>query len=260
MKNKITIIFLSVLLNTGMNCQTVTPHVINSAGMAYPVPVNGVYLVDNIGEPFTKTLGPTNNFIITEGFLQPELVSKIGPTITVIKNDVSCADKKDGNISVSVSNVQAGSQVVYIWSGTLCPANNCSRMDSLIAGSYSVTVIITRTTTSGMVIDSLKAGPIAIKDENGPCKIKIFNAVTPNGDNINDVWQIDNIDEFPKNRVMIFNRWGTKLTEITGYDNITKFWPSKDDINKLDPSTYFYIIDLGEGGKPLKGWVELIKN
>lgn len=244
-----------------LSSQTITPQVINSAGMTYPVSVNGVFITDNVGEAAIETIGPNGNIMISQGFLQPDITSKIGPKLSWIKNDVSCQDKKDGNISLTLSNVLPFYQVTYSWSPNAgCTANNCSNLDSLVSGIYSCSVIISYTTPSGLVSDTLKTGQITITDLNGPCKVKIFSGVTPNGDNVNDIWHIDNISEFPKNHVVIFNRWGTKVFETDGYDNLTKFWPSKDDLNTLTASTYFYILTLGDGSNPLKGWVELIKN
>jgi gliding motility-associated-like protein len=91
------------------------------------------------------------------------------------------------------------------------------------------------------------------------CEIKIYNTVTKNGDNLNDIWTIDNINRYPDNKVTIFNRWGTKVFETRGYDNINKFWPAKE-FDSAAPSTYYYVIDLGTGTKAIKGWIELIKN
>lgn len=238
--------------------QTITPQVINSAGQSYPTGVSGVYITDNIGEPFTETIG--SNFIISQGFLQP-LTTAIA-TLSIIHNDVSCKDKKDGNISIALSNLLPNAQIQYIWTpSVVCPNSNCSRIDSLIAGTYSVKIMITYSIQGGgFKTDSLIPAPIIINDVNGPCRIKIYTAVSPNDDGSNDSWQIDNISEFPANHVSIYNRWGQQVFETHGYDNVSKFWPTKEDLNKLVSSTYFYVINLGDGTSSLKGWVELIKN
>jgi gliding motility-associated-like protein len=91
------------------------------------------------------------------------------------------------------------------------------------------------------------------------CDIKIYNSVTPNDDNVNDVWFIDNINRFPKNHVSIFNRWGQLVYETNGYDNVTNFWPPKNASNKIFSSTYFYVLDLNNGTAKIKGWIELIR-
>jgi gliding motility-associated-like protein len=90
--------------------------------------------------------------------------------------------------------------------------------------------------------------------------IIVYNGVTPNNDGRNDKWYIGNIEEFPDNNVVLFNRWGVKVFETKGYNNESNYWPTGDMLGKLLSTTYFYIIDLGNGSKPVKGWVELIKN
>jgi gliding motility-associated-like protein len=254
MKKIIGIIFLFFSMTS--YCQTLTPQVINSAGQSYPG-VSGVYLTDNIGEVVIPTL-TSGSIMITQGFLQPDIPGVLGHSLTVIKNDVSCKDKKDGNISLSISNAPSSAQITYSWSpASTCPANNCSNLDSLAPGTYSVKVTINYTVGGVAKVDSVSSNPITITDANGPCRVKIYNAVTPNGDGDNDTWQIDNISEFPNNHVTIYNRWGALMFEAKPYSNN---WPPKDDWSKLTTTTYFYILDLGDGTPPLKGWVELIRN
>ena len=106
----------------------------------------------------------------------------------------------------------------------------------------------------------IKMQTFIITDVNGPCKVNLFNAITPNGDGTNDAFFIENITEFPNNRVTIYNRWGQQIADIRGYDNVTKFWPAKDETSKLISTTYFYIIELGDNSAPIKGWVEVLKD
>jgi gliding motility-associated-like protein len=249
----ITLICFNFLL---IKAQTITPQVINSAGGHHAVGGTGITITDNIGEPFTETLGPTNNIIVTQGFLQPEVFSVIGPGISVLKNDVSCSDRTDGNISIAITNTTSNFIVNFIWSpSSVCPGNNCSAVDSLGAGIYTVVVIVTNTLTN--TTDTVKPAPVTIEDKNGPCKVKIYSGVTPNGDGNNDTWTIDNIEEFPDNFVSIYNRWGLLVYEEKGYNNKDKVWPRKGEEHSLLPSTYFYILNLGNG-TVLKGWVEII--
>jgi YVTN family beta-propeller protein len=45
----------------------------------------------------------------------------------------------------------------------------------------------------------------------------IPNTFTPNGDGINDTWNIENLESYPNSSVNIFNRWGQKLYASIGY-------------------------------------------
>ncbi|WP_372530132.1 gliding motility-associated C-terminal domain-containing protein [Ekhidna sp.] len=95
-------------------------------------------------------------------------------------------------------------------------------------------------------------------DSDDLCDIKVAVAISPNGDGKNDVWIIQGIEKYPNNRVMIFNRWGTKIYEIDGYDNGSKVWGGEMNKslgagNEAAYSTYYFIIDFKDGSRPLAG-------
>ncbi|MFT7033281.1 MAG: CshA-type fibril repeat protein, partial [Cyclobacteriaceae bacterium] len=77
----------------------------------------------------------------------------------------------------------------------------------------------------------------------------------------NPSWFIEGIDEYPDNHVQVFNRWGNKVFEIKGYDNNSRNWASESNVgiilgsNLVPDGTYFYVIDLGDGSKPMSGFV-----
>ena len=91
------------------------------------------------------------------------------------------------------------------------------------------------------------------------CKeIVIHTGFSPNGDGLNDVWIISNI-EGTTNVVSVFDRWGTMIRSYTNYDNVTKVWNGSNKAEAELPSgTYFYSIDI-ENKPSLKGWVEITK-
>ncbi|WP_158537876.1 gliding motility-associated C-terminal domain-containing protein [Flavobacterium sp. AG291] len=82
-----------------------------------------------------------------------------------------------------------------------------------------------------------------------PGDIVIYNGVTPDGDGQNDYFVIDNLKNFPKNTVEIYNRWGVKVFETAAYDtrgnvfNGTSEGRATVTGSKILPTgTYFYII------------------
>ena len=82
-----------------------------------------------------------------------------------------------------------------------------------------------------------------------------YNGLSPNGDGKNDVWKIKGLEKYPDNTVLIFNRWGDKLREFSGYNNTTKSWDGKNESGKpLPDGTYYYILDVKDVGV-LKGWI-----
>ncbi|WP_418264116.1 DUF7507 domain-containing protein [Flavobacterium faecale] len=100
------------------------------------------------------------------------------------------------------------------------------------------------------------------------CDLKVFNAVSPDGDGLNDYFRIEGIDCYPDNKVQIFDRWGVKVFEVKGYDNDTKAFRGKSDgrvtigqSNGLPSGTYFYAIkyvDKNNNGFNKSGYLQLI--
>jgi gliding motility-associated-like protein len=85
-----------------------------------------------------------------------------------------------------------------------------------------------------------------------------YNAITPNNDGINDFLFIENIDKYKNIHVGIYNRWGQELYS-NKYDNVNFYWPKKEDSNNIVSSTYFYVINYGNGTIK-KGWLEVLIN
>ncbi len=83
-----------------------------------------------------------------------------------------------------------------------------------------------------------------------------FNAITPNGDTLNNQLEINGIELFPNNKMEIFNRWGAKVFETVGYginDNFFRgFANSGNESGKSLPSgTYFYVVNYLDGSQLL---------
>lgn len=85
-------------------------------------------------------------------------------------------------------------------------------------------------------------------------ELVIPNTITPNGDGINDVWIIDNMEYYPNNELEIFNRNGSSIFKSTNYNNN---WNGQYNGQDLPATTYYYVIDLGS--KILKGDLSIIR-
>lgn len=77
----------------------------------------------------------------------------------------------------------------------------------------------------------------------------IYNAVSPNGDGINDSFYIKGIDKYPDNRVEIYNRWGVKVYDATSYNENDVMFKGYSDGRStvkrgegLPAGTYFYVL------------------
>jgi len=87
--------------------------------------------------------------------------------------------------------------------------------------------------------------------------IKIPNTITPDGDGVNDTWNIPEITEFPDVSVKIYNRWGLEVFSSVGYNEP---WDGSREGDELPAGSYYYIIDYNlEGRDNLNGTVNIIR-
>lgn len=95
------------------------------------------------------------------------------------------------------------------------------------------------------------------------CPPIVYNAVSPNGDNLNDVFFIEGLrDIFVNFRLEIYNRWGQLLW--VGNNNIPDWdgYVEEGISSKLAPAgTYFYILYLNDPNytEPLNGYLYINK-
>ncbi len=81
----------------------------------------------------------------------------------------------------------------------------------------------------------------------------IYTGFSPNEDGFNDVFFIKGIENFPGNRLQVFNRWGSRVFQSDGYRNT---WTGTYRGADLPDGTYFYLLEL-EDGRTFSGFVEL---
>jgi len=86
--------------------------------------------------------------------------------------------------------------------------------------------------------------------------ITVYSGFSPNNDGVNDKFTILGIEAFPENEVTVFNRWGNEVYSKKGYTN-AEGWEGTFESQILPDATYFYLIDLGDGSKPLSGYVQI---
>ena len=100
--------------------------------------------------------------------------------------------------------------------------------------------------------------------------IIVYNGVSVNGNDKNNHFHIDGIENYPNNKVRIYNRWGVEVFSVKGYDNVTKVFKGISDgrvtieaSERLPQGTYYYIIEyVDEYNKKQTevGWLYLKKN
>jgi len=240
------LIYLFILTTLGTNAQVqLSKQVIGTTG-GY-AEGSTISLSSTVGEAVIQTLFSTSTIILTQGFQQPQLTSDSILDFEVINE--SCAGAKNGSIYINSVLNCSGPYSVIITSIN----DSITRIDSdtLSAGDYNIVV----TGNSGCSYTTTIS--IGLDNDEG-CLLKFYSGITPNGDGVNDIWWIDNIDQFPENTIQIFNRWGNEVWSGKNYDNKEIVWKGNSNSNEeMADATYFYVATIGE--KTYKGWVELTR-
>lgn len=84
----------------------------------------------------------------------------------------------------------------------------------------------------------------------------IPNTFTPNGDGVNDTWDIKYLNSYPLCTVQIFTRWGQSVYSSIGYGAP---WDGTYRGAALPSGTYYYVINLKNNTQLLSGFVAIIR-
>ncbi|QLH34126.1 MAG: gliding motility-associated C-terminal domain-containing protein [Cyclobacteriaceae bacterium] len=79
---------------------------------------------------------------------------------------------------------------------------------------------------------------------NNPGALIVFNAVSSNGDELNALFLIQNIDALPdteENQVTIYNRWGDVVFEVSNYNNDDRAFRGVSDSGKDLPFRHLFL-------------------
>jgi gliding motility-associated-like protein len=87
-------------------------------------------------------------------------------------------------------------------------------------------------------------------------KVEVPNVFTPNGDGVNDRWEIPALAAYRIYTVDVFSRWGQPLLSLK---NRYVPWNGELDGKPLPVGTYYYVIRISDNDQLLRGWVDLLR-
>ena len=126
---------------------------------------------------------------------------------------------------------------IYNWSTN----DKTQRITAYKPGDYSVTVTDIH---SCILMDTIRL----------ILNITLPNFFTPNNDGINDKWEPKLFLHYPEAEIKIFDRYG-KL--IANYRGSEQGWDGTYNGRLADPDTYWYVVDLKNGIKPITGQISI---
>ena len=179
-----------------------------------------------------------NNCLVREDFTIEEIVITLDPASAIIECDL---ENLDLDLTASATG---GTSPYYFewWNGsTVNPINL-----GISPGNYSISVL----DDNGCAADTL----FVIATMTSEC---IPNVFTPNNDDINDTWSLEDSFLFEDSEVRIFNRFGRLVFQSVGYHN--QWDGTNEQGNDVVDGVYFYSIEIGNGFDKITGTVTILR-
>jgi len=117
--------------------------------------------------------------------------------------------------------------------------------------SPNETTTYTLTASNAVGCDKVESVTITVLND-----LIVPNSFTPNGDNVNDTWEIKGLANYPNAFLQVFNRWGTLVFSSRGY---TSAWKGQHNGTPLPTGTYYYTLSSDILVQPLSGSVSILR-
>lgn len=254
-KQDSTIVMVSALpiANAGSDvtiCESTSTTLEASGGVLYKWEASQSLSDTTIANPVAAPL-VTSTYIVN---VSNQFLCRARDTVivTVLKKPIANAgpDKKitEGQ-SVILNGVAGGDTASYFWTPSQFISN-----PNIVAPSVNPVSDITYTfhVLSGNGCGSATDDTFIRVFK----KITIPNAFSPNGDGINDVWNIEALSTYPESETSVFNRYGQVVFHSQGYG---RPWDGRLNGHLLPVGTYYYVIDRKNDFPVASGWLMIIR-
>lgn len=206
-----------------------------------------------------------------EGWFNPEQAGQGNHIIKyVFTAENGCVVEKSQPLTVlAVPEADAGGNLSVLEGGSVQLAMDAKKETAGLSYKWSPAIFLDRDdvlnplcspgSDQTYVLTVTNAEGCSSKDEMRISVMKnplIPNTFTPNGDGINDEWQIIYLESYPKATIRIFNRYGEKVFNGNAK---SKSWDGKYDGQDVPVGTYYYVIDPHNGRKVISGSVTILR-
>jgi len=180
-------------------------------------------------------------------------ILQVGGDENVAMIDLLANDERTGPVTVTLLGTPSFGEIIVNLNGTITFEAPVGLTESTII-EYEVCSV----TCPG----SCSRATLTIFSSADGTDQTVYNAITPNGDGMNDVFYFEklarNPGDFPDNELIIFNRWGDILYEARPYNND---WDGTGNGGAIVPEgTYYYLLRLNVGeGDIIRGDVTVVR-
>ena len=169
----------------------------------------------------------------------PQSVEVFTPKIDALQEDITTSPGASFSLGLSaeiyskfdVSVVGINEDQELVHSGDVYFA--------IMSDTYEVLLIAKDNTCSILLADRVE---VLLQGE-----LSYPNAFTPNGDGINDYWEIEGLSDYPRAEVRIISRWNSILYKA--YANNFTAWDGSFKGQKVPQGTYYFVIQLNDSEK-----------
>lgn len=166
---------------------------------------------------------------------------------TMLQRFVSCDGKTIGTLGIAVNGMTGPYRYKWLDENNSVVSEQLN-LTGVVPGVYLLEV----TDKYGCTINGQ---PLNFKDLAGAA-LNVPNTFTPNGDGINDTWQIKGAMYYPYAEFSLYNRNGSRVFYAKGYNT-----PFNGTFNgkTLPAGVYYYVIDLKTDCDKLSGSLTIIR-
>lgn len=214
---------------------------------------NGVLIPGSVGSELS--VSKAGNYTVRVVF-QSGLAVVSEPAVVVVNTALVGNLVSDRGTTISMGETTtliASGGLSYFW----------EEEDGIVSGSHTDSLIVrpSKNTTYNVVISNgsgcnvVKTIDITVKDDYKT--LLANNIITPNGDGVNDVWIVQNIDLYPNNEVVIFDRAGRVVFKQFDYKNT---WDGSFNGVALPEDTYYFALYINSGKGKLTGFISIVRD
>ncbi len=236
--------------------------------------INAISICENSPVQLMATGASSYIWSPSEGLSDPNIANPIAqPKVTTVyrvaANDGSCSTTAQITVnilkpsstdagtdqkiitgqSITLNGKVSGGEITYFWTPSDY-LDDPTKLNPVATPPQDIIYTLTAVSNLGCTSSSddvfVKVYP----------ELVIPNTFSPNGDGINDTWNIPAASAFQNPLIKITNRYGQLVYQSTG---TFKPWDGKMNGKDLPPAVYYYSIYLNGDFKSYSGWVMLMR-